>query len=550
MSTGDPPAAQGAATRSEVLESVFAALGDGDMAEARRLSVCALAGGIEHPVLLNLRSLDFEEAGRFNDALRDLRRAHVLAPTDPTILNACGLCLMRMERWEEARRCYDQALALKPDFGQAWFNRGYVLERVGETGEAAGSYAKAAEIHPQNVQAWANAATLAARRGSADKTRLYANRALALQPGHPTAVLALTAIEKDDLEDAERRLRSLLKQELGDFDRAIAFGQLGDVLDARDQAPDAFDAYAAGNRIFRAALAPRFAAPGMETVPDVLRWLNLWAEIFERSNWVVDPDQTTEAEGVRGHVFLTGFPRSGTTLMESFLANHPDVVSLEERDTLRQAILAFLGGSRGLTRLAGATGPELRSLREDYWARVRSFGVEPTGKIFIDKNPFNTLKLPLIKKLFPGAKIIFAQRDPREVVLSCFRRRFNFNASTFVFLDLRAAAENYDGTMRLAQLLRDKLGFDEFVLVYEKLIADFPNVARAACEFIGVEWRAEYADFAGRARRGEVASASSAQIARGLYTEGTAHWRRYRAQMAPVLPILAPWVEKFGYPAD
>jgi hypothetical protein len=47
-----------------------------------------------------------------------------------------------------------------------------------------------------------------------------------------------------------------------------------------------------------------------------------------------------------------------------------------------------------------------------------------------------------------------------------------------------------------------------------------------------------------------VASASSAQIARGLYTDGTAHWRRYRAQLAPVLPILAPWVETFGYPPD
>jgi hypothetical protein len=236
--------------------------------------------------------------------------------------------------------------------------------------------------------------------------------------------------------------------------------------------------------------------------------------------------------------------------MESVLAAHPDVVSLEERETLNAAVLAFLANARDLTRLPSAHGAGLQALREDYWARVRSFGIEPSGRIFIDKNPFNTLKLPLIKKLFPHAKIIFARRDPREVVLSCFRRRFNFSASTFEFLDLAATAANYDGTMRLAELLRTKLAFDEFVLVYEEFIADFPAVARAACQFIGAEWRPELADFAGRAHRGEVASASSAQIAQGLYTDGGAHWRRYRAQLAPVLPLLAPWVERFGYPAE
>jgi Tfp pilus assembly protein PilF len=543
-------AAAGAAARTQRLEAVFAAVSAGDIGAATRLAVAALARGVEHPVLLSLRALDYENVGRFNDALADLRRAHVLAPTDPTVLNACGLTLARMERWEEARRCYDQALALKPDFGQAWFNRGHVLERLGEAGEAARSYAKAAEIHPQNVQAWANMATLAARRGDVEATRRAAQRALDLQPGHPTAVLALASVELDEPRVAERRLRGLLEQTLAPFDRAMALGQLADVLDMSDKPAQAFDAYAASNRVFRDALAPRFSAPGMVTIADTLAWLIAWADKLNPDDWIADETDGTGAGGERGHVFLMGFPRSGTTLMESFLTAHPDVVSLEERETLRAAVLAFLCGPADLDRLTSARGAQLRSLRDDYWARVRGFGVEPASKVFIDKNPFNTLKLPVIRKLFPRARIIFAQRDPREVVLSCFRRRFGFNASTFEFLDLTSAADNYDGTMRLAQLLRAKLGLTEFTLVYEQLIADFPAVARAACAFIGVEWRPEFADFAGRAQRGEVASASSAQIARGLYTDGNAHWRRYRAQLAPILPTLAPWVERFGYPAE
>ncbi len=74
--------------------------------------------------------------------------------------------------------------------------------------------------------------------------------------------------------------------------------------------------------------------------------------------------------------------------------------------------------------------------------------------------------------------------------------------------------------------------------------------AKAVCAFIGADWREELLKFADRAKRGDVASASSAQIARGLYTDGAGQWRRYRNQLTPILPLLAPWVERFGYPAD
>jgi hypothetical protein len=98
--------------------------------------------------------------------------------------------------------------------------------------------------------------------------------------------------------------------------------------------------------------------------------------------------------------------------------------------------------------------------------------------------------------------------------------------------------------------LRAKRGFNEHLIVYERLIDDFETQAKAVCAFVGADWHSDLADFAGRARRGEVASASAAQIARGLYSDGAGQWRRYRAELAPVMDILAPWVERFGYPAE
>jgi Flp pilus assembly protein TadD len=534
----------------QLLEQVIAAVKSGDIASASRLAPEALAGGVEHPLLLNLRALGHEQAGRFEAALADLRRAHVLAPRDFSTLNACGLCLGRLNRHAEAVACFEQAIALSADFGPAWFNRGASLERLGETAQAETSYARAAEIHPQNAQAWANLAYLAARRGDTAAASVHGRRALDLQPDLPTAEIALAESEMATPARAETRLRAMLSRDLDLLNRGIALSLLGDALDAQDRPPEAFAAYAQGNVTLKAEFAPRFEAAHQESVRDILSWLNSWAERLDAHRWIAPKGPPNDPGAPREHVFLLGFPRSGTTLIETVLANHPDIATLEERETLHASVVDFLSDKRGLQRLASEPDSALAAYRKDYWRRVADFGVETQGAIFVDKNPFNTLKLPLIYKLFPHAKIIFAQRDPRDVVFSCFRRRFNVNASTYEFLDLARAAANYSDTMRFAEALRPKQGLEEFRLVYEDLIADFEGVARAVCGFIGVEWREDLLDIAARGRGGNVASASSAQIARGLYGDGAGQWRRYRESLAPILPVLAPWVARFGYPAD
>ena len=157
---------------------------------------------------------------------------------------------------------------------------------------------------------------------------------------------------------------------------------------------------------------------------------------------------------VRGHAFLLGFPRSGTTLLEQALAGHPNVVALEEAPTLAEAYDAFLADAAGLARLARLTPAEADHWRAVYWREVAAHGVDPRGRVFLDKAPAGTLYLPLIAKLFPDAKLLFAIRDPRDVVLSCLRSSFQMNALTYAFTDLTEAARCYAACMDLADVYR------------------------------------------------------------------------------------------------
>ena len=249
----------------------------------------------------------------------------------------------------------------------------------------------------------------------------------------------------------------------------------------------------------------------------------------------------------KAHVFLVGFPRSGTTLLENVLAAHPDVVTLEEKDCLARIAAPYVAADEGLERLARIGSGEALRQRDAYWSMVRGFGVEPRRRMFIDKMPLSSVLLPVVAKLFPHARVLFARRDPRDVVLSCFRRRFDMNPAMYQLLTLEGAAAYYDAVMRLAELYRDRLPLPQQIVRYESLVDDFEGTARAVCDFLGLEWDQGLLDFAAKARSRGISTPSAAQVARGLNREGQGAWRRYREQMAPVLPILEPWVERFGY---
>ena len=188
-------------------------------------------------------------------------------------------------------------------------------------------------------------------------------------------------------------------------------------------------------------------------------------------------------------------------MLEEVLGSDPSVITTQERDALSDSVREFLTTPDGLSRLAALGRGALRNARALYWRRIAEFGLDATDKVLVDKQPFNTYKLPLIAKLFPNAKIVFSVRDPRDVVLSCFRRQFRMNASTFEFLDLEATARLYDATMRIGALFRSRLELDVLQLRHEELVADFEARMHEVCDFIGLAWREELRDFADPAGR-------------------------------------------------
>jgi Tfp pilus assembly protein PilF len=539
---------------TEILAEINAALQAADVARATTLARDALAAGAVHPELLNLRALWYESQGRDAEAFADLQRASALAPESIGVRNALGLLHAKSGRYREAIASFDAVIARNPDFGPAYFNKGWVSEAMGDLVMAQDNHAHAQRLMPASADPRAGLAAIAVRLGHWPQATTHATSALAIDPTHPIAIIALAAAERAQgaLAEAEARLKSLLtRTDLPAAQRSSAEGLLGDLLDEQGRTAEAFAVYRSGNEALRQFHASRYEGPGIESTPMSLRWLTAVFEAVDPAEWSGSVAEALPDAGLPvKHVFMVGFPRSGTTLLEQVLDCHSDVVTSGERETLDEGTREFMGTPGDIRRLAALGGAGLRRHRRTYWDRVREHGIAVAGKVFIDKQPYHTLKLPLIVKLFPAAKIVFSLRDPRDVVLSCFRRRFLMSAPNFELLTLDGTARLYDAVMRLAQLYRAKLPLDLMELRHEDLVSDFEARVRGACDFLGLEWQDSMRDFAARARTRAITTPSSVQVRQGLNREGIGHWRRYRDQLAPVLPILQPWVERYGYPAE
>lgn len=233
-------------------------------------------------------------------------------------------------------------------------------------------------------------------------------------------------------------------------------------------------------------------------------------------------------------------------MLEKALAGHPGVATLEEVDHLAEAGEHLLGGDATLKELMSLTAAQADELRADYWRAVEAtVGAPLAGRILVDKMPLHTIALPLIARLFPDARILSALRDPRDVVLSCFRRRFQVNAAMYEFLTLEGAARCYDAVMTLATRYRALLPLEFREVRHEALVADFESELRRVLEFICADWNPAVLDFAERARL-RPRTPSDLQLVRGLNAEGIGQWRRYEPVLASARALLDPWVAHCG----
>ena len=522
--------------------AILAALDAGDLEGAASLSDAALRSGLQHPTPFCVMAMTLESGGRFEEAIPYLRRVLELEPANVSMMLAQIRCLLNLERPAEALPVIEAALELEPSYAGAHTHKGQALERLGRMVEAERSYTRALELEPADLDAKTGMASLCSHFGAHEEARAHAEVVLQAAPDFiPAAiVVAMADLAQGAPVAAEARVRGLIATH-GPVPLLSSY--LGDALDAQDRVQEAFDAYGRSGEALRSFHDRKYAGDSL------LKDAEQAAILLERlpaEGWPHRRPDRPEPPGVDTHVFLLGFARSGTSLLALVLQGDEQVEVLDEQQALADAVRHF-SGPDGLNRLLMATDAELAELRTAYWRRARAAGATLERRLFVDKQPVNSLHLPIIARLFPGARILVARRDPRDVVLSCFRRRFLMNRYTYRLLTAEGTARLYAAAMQVADRIEELASLETLVVAHEDLVQDYEREMGQVCRFLGLGWSDALKSFAGRVRSRGVATPSASQLARGLNSDGVGQWRRYAGQLEPLKPFLQPWVERFGY---
>lgn len=551
----------------------------GKLEEARAALAQALAIDPRQPHILCRLGKICVDQGRFDEAFDAFAQAQRLAPAEPSIhyflgqteycrgnyqsavdyLQAArrldpahaftGVVLGRaytaLGSTEEAIAAYRQAIATDARCYGAYLNLGNLLGDQGRQPEAIAVFEDGIRQNPGAVELLCALAEEYERANRLDDAGATVKRALAVASADPHANLIAARLERraGHYDAAAARLRRLETVSV-DPARAIEIRfELGDLADRSENPDKAFDYFAQANRLQFdqaadaeprrqnylneiAALRGRFTAD----------WVSTW-----RANDVPAADCTP--------VFLVGFPRSGTTLLDTMLHGHPRVTVMEEAATtlrLREGAERLAGGYPA--SLAACDEDGINRLRQTYFDEALKHGYTDTGKLVIDKMPMALVHAGLIHRVFPRARFIFAVRHPCDVVLSCFMRHFEMNALGVNLCDLEHIVTLYEQAMDLWQAYQKLLPLQCHRVRYEDVLADTPAELRRLCDFLGLEWHDAMLDNVQLAKgRGKINTPSYQQVAEPIYTRARYRWQRYRDRLAPVEARLQRSTDLFGY---
>ncbi len=492
---------------------------------------------------LYLRGCAAYQAGDIAQSVSDLEVVHSIHPEHLHAAHYFGRSLRAAGRFEEALAPLQAALGDCELEVHARYELATCLARLRRRPEAIEHYEAILGLQPGNAQVAANLASLLERENRLDEAESWTGKALLMNSANETAQMTRATLDRRSgkYPEAAQRLQNLITRVDSPVNRSIAWNQLGQCFEGQENWDEAFNAFSDSNRILKTHHTGSIPDPrgphGLQTLARIQAWL----KGNPMAGW--NEPATHDTGGI---AFLVGFPRSGTTLLDRMLSAHPDIEVLEEK-----SLFSFLHQDWSepgtLEALADVNEAQITDAREIYRREMSHHRRQPQRSLVIDKLPLNLAYLFLINRLFPEAPVLFLQRHPLDVCISCYFQAFELEASMAYFLDIQHTAQYYNAVMQVAALSMDQVSNPLHRLRYEDLVAEPKDQLKALLNFFALEWNDSMLEYRQQGGNQTSNTPSYQQVSQPLHTRSIGKWRLYSKQLEPALPLLQPWVKRFGY---
>lgn len=421
--------------------------------------------------------------GRIGEAVQLVRESEAKLGRSPRYLQIAATVYLNAGLPSRAWPLFRQADALQPGIDSLRAGLAESSAFVGRVDEAAAIYRELLRKNPGHQR---NHYALSRLRTATDTTHLDAMQAILEASGQRDErnIYLLYAIGKEC-------------EDLGRWD-------------------EAFDAYSrAGNAAARVA--------GYDVNDDV-RLIDTIIDTCD-AEWL--DAGSAGADEVRTPMFVTGLPRSGTTLVERALGLHSQVESVGETWFLQQAIRRA-SGVESAERMVPAMIPAAAGARpgriaEDY---LSSVAYKRGGKpVFIEKFPENFLYLGFVAREFPGARVVHVHRHPMDNAFGLFKQSYFRYA--YRLDDLAAFLPAWD---RLVRHWRRLLGDRVVDVCYEDFVTQPDEEIRKLLAAVGLPFEEACLHIENNPAASNTASA--VQVREPIHTSSIGHWRHFESGLS------------------
>lgn len=491
-------------------------------------------------------------ARRFDEAVRLFAQAARDFRWEPAVLLEVARAYISRKMPQRAMPLLAKAYRLNDQRLDLVMAAGECYRRIGDFRAAEECFLRATRLVDSVPMAELELAHICERTHRLEEAADYCQRLLKKNRSFGPAIIIQARVMRRQSQAANgvELLRSWLESTEDSPACAEGWGELALAYDDLGEFQLAWDAITETKRI----LAPRASAEraAAKHVGERFRTFVENISSSHTADWIASPSWGEMDAMPSSLVLLTGFPRSGTTLLERVLDEHPRIVSMEEKDIFAAEVFSYLSRRSHLEPitdlLSRLDAAEIQAAQRKYLQGAADvLGDAIANQILLDKNPALTLMIPVYLRLFPQAKIIMALRDPRDVALSCYLRYLPLNPVSANFLSLESLADfyllNLEGWLRYRELFPTAW----MEVKYEETVASLESTALRCLEFLGVPWDERVLAYREHTADRAVLSPTYEAVNKPIFASSIGRWKNYSTQLGPILHTLDAIAKRLGF---
>ncbi|MDA8643397.1 sulfotransferase [Candidatus Pelagibacter bacterium] len=519
----------------------------------------------------------FIQTEQLDSAIDYLNKVNNIDPNIANVHNNLGIVYIKLKKFQDAKKFFNKTLEINPSHLDAYNSLGIVYAELGDLNQALFNVKKVLELNSNFVSAHNNLGLIYKKFEHFNEAETSFKKAIEIdfkfiESHYNLMELYEKGNQNDKLESIVNNFEKLFKA------NSITSLYRGHILYKKDlflEAIKSLESFSIENNINLEVDRINLLGKSYDKIGNIndaflsfekanLLNTNLKIEGINKNNFLneikirinyfknikIVEKLPKQSQNYQDPVFMIGFPRSGTTLLDTILRSHPMIEVIEEKSSVKKIVNSLNKLSNNIFEgFNNIKDVNIKEIRKNYFEDLLSYiNHHDKDFIYIDKLPLNIVYIAEILKIFPHAKFIISLRHPCDCILSCYMQNFKLNDSMSNFLNLKDTAVTYDLIMNLLKIYKSKFNFNFYEIKYENLISKFDNEIKNLLGFLELPWNDSVLEYQKTAsERERIFTPSYDQVIKPLYLKSAGRWKKYENKLSNVYPILEPWIKEFKY---